>query len=118
MLTAKEGRTEEGEIVMISSQAYQNYIIDHLKNIFESHEETHYGEKEIIFSKKSGQKFVVTILSSIPGEEALVLEYQMMPNEGRFAYVDGDVFYLSDMSKEEMFQAFLESIEKLKFYHD
>lgn len=45
------------------------------------------------------------------GEESLVIEYQCDPNEVRSQYCDGDRFFISDMSKEEMYEAMLKEIE-------
>lgn len=98
--------------MMRMSEIYQNYVIDKLKNRYQ-HEQLSFweGDEETVFTRKNGYKFIVSIFPMVEGEESLVIEYQCDPNEVRSQYCDGDRFFISDMSKEEMYEAMLKEIE-------
>ena len=70
--------------------------------------------KVLVYDVESFQKPDGTVfqLSKFPGEEALVVEYAKNYEDALLnRFEDGDVFYLDEMTEEEMFQAIMHEIE-------
>ena len=90
---------------------YFNYILNRLKADFQYELNVYSGKEEVLFTGKHGLHFVVYIFPLWQDDPSLSIEHQCDPDDVRTQYCDGDLFYLSDMSKEEMYEAMLKEIE-------
>ena len=91
---------------------YYKYLLQRFKDTYDyeiPNDPIH--KDDAIFTRKNGMKFILSVITLIPEGPVLLIEHQCDPGDVRTQYCDGDLFHLSDMSKEEMYEAMLKEIE-------